>query len=381
MQQAARLLASAKTPLIHAGTGVIHAQAFDQLGVVAEKLGAPVTMSWGGRGAMAETEPLAIPMPYVDLYQTLRNQADVVLVLGSRLGETDFWGKAPYWAAPSDQSIIQVDVDDSSIGVNRPVAIAALSDIRLFLRRLADALDAGPTITRQPDTWSAAKRSERAKLDKRLEKIGKGVNTAFVPRAAQEALPDDTMWVFDGGNTAVWSHFFHETKATNSVTTTFKFGMLGAGVSQALGAAVAAPERTVCCLIGDGAMGFHPQEIETAVRNGLPVIYIVFVDLAWGMVKMGQQFSLKPVKTVIRKSLSEDETINADFSEIRFDDLARSMGAHGERVSVGSDLKPAIARAVESGKPAVIHVDVDPVSHMWAPALQTFKAMHQEPSG
>ena len=380
VQQAARILAEAKTPLIHAGTGVIHSQAFDQLRDVAEKLGAPVTMSWGGRGAMVETHPLTIPMPYVDLYQKLRIQADVVLVLGSRLGETDFWGKAPYWAAPGDQQIIQVDLDDSSIGVNRPVEIAALSDIRLFLRRLSDALDAGPAIAKQADTWSEAKRHERAKLDKRLEKSGKGVNTALVPKAAQAALPEDTIWVFDGGNTAVWSHFFHETRTTNSVITTFKFGMLGAGVAQALGAAVAT-DRPVCCLIGDGAMGFHPQEIETAVRNDLPVIYIVFVDLAWGMVKMGQQFSLKPVKTVIRKSLSEDETINADFSEIRFDDLARSMGAHGERVSIAAELEPAIARAVKSGKPSVIHVDVDPVSHMWAPALQTFKAMHQEPSG
>jgi len=381
VQQAARLLAEARTPLIHAGTGVIHANAFDQLDEVAHRLGAPVTMSWGGRGAMAETDPLAIPMPYVDLYQTLRNQADVVLVLGSRLGETDFWGKAPYWASPSSQKIIQVDIDDSTMGVNRPVAIAALSDIRLFLRRLSDALDAGPPITKQPDTWTESKREERAKLDKRLEKSGKGVNTAYVPKAAQAALPDDTVWVFDGGNTAVWSHFFHETHVTNSVITTFKFGMLGAGVSQALGAAVASPGRTVCCLIGDGAMGFHPQEVETAVRNNLPVIYIVFVDLAWGMVKMGQQFALKPVKTVIRKSLSEEETINADFSEIKFDDLARSMGAHGERVSIAEDLEPAIARAVESGKPSVIHVDVDPVAHMWAPALRTFKDMHQEPSG
>lgn len=381
VQQAARLLAEAKTPLIHAGTGVIHAQAFDQLREIAEKLGAPVTTSWGGRGALAETHPLAIPMPYVDLYSTLRNQADVVLVLGSRLGETDFWGKPPYWAPAGDQRLIQVDIDDSTIGVNRPVEVAALADIRRFLRHLADALDAGPSITKQPDTWSSAKEEERTKLDKRLEKTGKGVNPGFVPTIAQAVLPDDTIWVFDGGNTTVWSHFFHETKNPNSVITTFKLGMLGAGVSQALGAAIAAPDRTVCCLIGDGAMGFHPQELETAVRNELPVIYIVFVDLAWGMVKMGQQFALKPVKTVIRKSLSEDETINADFSEIKFDDLARSMGAHGERVSEADDLGAAIQRAKESGLPAVIHVDVDPVTHMWAPALRTFKDMHQEPGG
>lgn len=128
-------------------------------------------------------------------------------------------------------------------------------------------------------------------------------------------------------------------------------------------------------------MGFHPQEIETAVRNGLPVVYVVFVDLQWGMVKMNQQFSLKPVKTLIRKRLGEGETINADFSDIRFDDLARSMGAHGERVSEEAELMPALKRALDSGGPAVIHVDVDPVTHMWAPKLKAFKDMHAEPKG
>ncbi len=127
-------------------------------------------------------------------------------------------------------------------------------------------------------------------------------------------------------------------------------------------------------------MGFHPQELETAVRNQLPVIYVVFVDLQWGMVKMNQQFSLKPLKTIVRKSFGEDETINTDFSEIKFDDLARSMGAHGERVSNLEELAPALERCVASGIPSVVHVDVDPVTHMWAPALRSFKDMHQEPS-
>ncbi len=381
VQQAARLLAGASRPLLHAGTGVIHARGGAELQAVAEKLGAPITTSWGGRGSVPETHPLSIPMTQTDVYQRLRNDADVVLVLGSRLGETDWWGKPPYWAKPADLKVIQVDIDDAAIGGTRPIDLGVVADARLFLRRLGDVLETVGPITAQPDTWTVGQAAERAKLTKKADKPNSGVSPGRIPSIAQEAMPDDTIWVFDGGNTTVWSHFYHETRAPNSVLATFKFGMLGAGIAQALGAQVAAPGRRVVCLIGDGAMGFHFQEIETAVRNELPVIWIVFVDLQWGMVKMSQQFALKPVKTIVRKSLSDEETINADFSETRFDEVARAMGAHGERVGIEEELRPALDRAIASGLPAVIHVDVDPVAHMWAPALRTFKDMHQEPKG
>jgi acetolactate synthase-1/2/3 large subunit len=158
-------------------------------------------------------------------------------------------------------------------------------------------------------------------------------------------------------------------------------GMLGAGVSQALGAKAAFPNRQVYCVLGDGAMGFHQQEVETAVRNNLPVIWLVLCDRQWGMVKMNQQFALKPLKTLVYKSLSEEETINTDLSETKFDQLARAMGAHGERVADPAGLRGAIERSLASGKPAVIHVDVDRVKHLWAPELKTFKDMHAEPRG
>jgi acetolactate synthase-1/2/3 large subunit len=319
-------------------------------------------------------------MSHLDLYTRLRTEADVVLVLGSRVGETDWWGKPPYWGRPAGQTTIQVDVDDATLGGTRPVDVAILADLGPFLARLRDDLMSQPP-TPRADSWSTERTSDRAKLDKRLEKSTDAVNPAWVPIRAAQAFGEDTIWVFDGGNSTVWSHFFHETTRPNSLLTTFKFGMLGAGVAQALGAQVAAPDRRVVCLIGDGAMGFHPQEVETAVRNELPVVWVVFVDRQWGMVKMNQQFALKPLKTVVRKSLSEDETINADFAEIRFDDLARSMGAHGVRVSTTDGLADALVEARDAGGPAVVHVDVDPVAHMWAPALRAFKDMHGEPGG
>ena len=185
----------------------------------------------------------------------------------------------------------------------------------------------------------------------------------------------------DGGNTAVWANFFHQIKVANTMLGTPHFGMLGAGVGQALGAAEAFPDRQVYAIIGDGAFGMHPQEIETAVRNGNKVIYLVVSDRQWGMVKMTQSIAKAPVKMMIRKSLEPGATVNSDLEEIGYDQLARSMGAHGERVSSPSDLKTAIESSLASGKCAVIHVDVDPVKHMWAPGLLHFKKMHQEPAG
>ena len=107
---------------------------------------------------------------------------------------------------------------------------------------------------------------------------------------------------------------------------------LGAGLGQALGAAAARPGKQVYCIIGDGAFGFHPQEIETAVRNELPVIFLVACDKQWGMVKMTQQIAFKPIKTMIKKSLAPEETINADLGPVEWNIVARAMGAHGERV-------------------------------------------------
>ncbi len=383
--KAAELLASARLPLIHAGSGVIHAQAFAELKQVADLLQSPVSTSWGGRSAFPEDSPLAMPMNQVEMNQKARNDADVVLTLGSRLGETDWWGKQPYWGSPKRQKMIQVDIDEDMLGVNKPVLLAISGDIRIFLKKLLKALEQmklellTPERKKYLSSLSQLRDKHRSKLDKVFTEKPNRLTAAHVARACEEIFNADAICVVDGGNTAVWAHFYRKVTQPNTVLSTFKFGMLGAGVSQALGAAVALPDRQVYAIMGDGAMGFHMQEIETAVRNNLPVIYLVCCDRQWGMVKMTQQFALKPVKTMLKKSLDPGETINADFHEIRFDLLAESMGAHGERVGHPDELVPAIRRCLEQKKCSVIHVDVDPVKHLWAPNLMVFKKMHEEP--
>lgn len=386
VEAAADLLASAKQPLIHAGSGIIHAQAFAELQTVADLLQAPVCTSWGGRGAIREDQDLAIPMWHVALNDQVRNDADVVLALGTRLGETDWWGKAPNWKLPAEQKLIQVDNDEDNLGMNKPAAMNVLADAKVFLADLAKALESRKgsidlnTRKSALDRYRAARQKKRDALDKHAAP-NEPLNAAQVGKVCQDFFAKDAIFVMDGGNTAVWANFFHEARHTGTLLATAKFGMLGAGVAQATGAAVAHPDRQVYCLIGDGAMGFNQQEVETAIRNNLKIVFLVCCDKQWGMVKMNQQFALKPVKTIIKKSLGPDETINADFNEIQFDKLAESMGAHGERVSKLDDLRPALERCVAAAKCAVIHIDVDPVKHMWAPSLVDFKKMHAEPKG
>jgi acetolactate synthase-1/2/3 large subunit len=387
VEHAAEMLARAKLPMIHAGSGVIHAGAYEELQKVAEILHAPVTTSWGGRSVLQETHELAIPMIYIKLNHLVRNDADLVLTLGSRLGETDWWGKPPYWASPAEQQMIQVDIDEEILGLNKPVDLAVLSDIKIFLTKLIEKLSTlqnkMPLTERQKAVkkFQTQKVQDRQKFDEHLQDTSAPMNPAHVAHVCRRFFADNAICVMDGGNTAVWAHFFHEARVPNTILHTAKFGMLGAGVAQTLGAAVAFPEREIYCIIGDGAMGFNLQEIETAVRNNLKVIYLVCCDKQWGMVKMNQQFALKPVKTLVKKSLGPDETINADLHEIQFDKLAESMGAHGERVADPAELQSALERCRAAGKCAVIHVDVNPVKHMWAPGLIHFKEMHKEPKG
>ncbi|MGD9965946.1 MAG: thiamine pyrophosphate-binding protein [Hyphomonadaceae bacterium] len=382
--RAAAMLREAERPLIHVGSGVVHARASKPLLDVAELAAATVTTSWAARGALADAHDLLLPVWAMSTVNRARREADLVLAVGSRLGETDWWGKPPYWGAPGEQQLIQVDVDDEILGLNKACDLAILSDAGAFLQALAKTLGESPLGAKA----AAARRARAARLkadvarsrtdlDAALDNQCAPMHSAQAPAACLRVFGPEATYVFDGGNTAVWCTFFSEIDRADGLLSTFKFGMLGAGVAQALGAQVANPDSRVICIIGDGAMGFHMQELETAKRNGLPVIFVVLADRQWGMVKMTQAVALGQVRAAI--GAEQQGTINADFAEIAFDKLARAMGCHGERVSHPGDLDEALARCAAAGKPAIVHVDVDPQLHLFAPGLMEFKAMHLEP--
>jgi acetolactate synthase I/II/III large subunit len=387
--QAAAMLIHARLPVIHAGSGVIHAQAFDELRQVAEMLHAPVTTSWAGRGVLDERHPLAWPMVHIEANNAVRNRADVCLCLGSDMGETDWWGKAPYWAKAAEQSFIQVDIDEERLGRNRASELAIVGDVGLFLRmllaRLEDATARMNLAQRRTVVAELAlqKQTDRAKLDEMLGMPAQPMISCHVPAICRQYFRDDAVVIFDGGNTAVWGNFYTPILSPNTQLSTPHMGHLGAGVGQALGAAAARPDKQVYCLIGDGAMGFNMQEIETAVRNGYKVIFLVFADKAWGMVKINQMFALQAVKENFKTALGPDKssTINTDLGEIAWDRLAEAMGAFGARAESPEQLRTALGQALAADRCGVIHCQVNAEAHLMAPGLMYFKAMHQEPTG
>ncbi|GIW45756.1 MAG: acetolactate synthase large subunit [Candidatus Binatia bacterium] len=389
LDTAANWLRESRLPLIHAGAGVIYARAWHELEELMSVLGAPLTTSWSARGVISEENELVWPMVHIEPCTEVRNAADVVLCIGSEVGETDWWGKPPYWAPRSRQKWIQIDIDPNRIGRTRPIDLGIVGDARRALIGLLERLRSQVPRSILEQRIATVKRlaqrkaEERAQLDQALQNRSAPMVTAHVPVACQKVLGPEAIAVFDGGNTAVWAHFYTIARRPNSLLSTAHFGHLGAGVGQALGAALAAPERPVYCIIGDGAMGYNVQEIETAVRYGLRPIYLVCSDRQWGMVKINQMLALQPFRDQLRNALGPDgsRTIETDFGETDWAAVAQAMGAHGERVSHPAELEGALERAVASGRCAVIHVDVDPVAHLFAPGLQAFKEMHQEPAG
>ena len=228
--RAAELLIAAQAPMIHAGSGIIHAGAYDALRRVAELLHAPLTTSWAARGLLDETSPLAITMPHVKLNHAVRNEADVALIVGTRVGETDWWGKPPYWRHPSEQKTIQVDLDGDMLGLNKPADLAILADAKRFLELLGDELERRKGEMRLDGRrarvagYGRTMQEERAGWDKALSDMAVPMHPAHIGAACRAVFPEDSVLVADGGNATIWAMFYHQVTVPNTVISTFKLG-------------------------------------------------------------------------------------------------------------------------------------------------------------
>jgi len=352
---AAQRLATAERPFLFAGKGVLWAGASAEFVSLAEHLGAGMSTTLGARGAVPEDHPHYFQIADANTLRAVRSDADVVLVVGARLGEYDGWGMPPSWGDPDAQHTIQVDTDPMSIGLNRPVDTAIVADARGALR----ALVAGVRERCEPRSEMTDAARYAAIHDETVANAAPhvlaeptvGVNPGQLVMALRELFPRDAVVVADGGNTTLWAVALNPVFEPDSFLYSVKMGYLGTGLPFAIGAKLAAPDRCVYLISGDGAFGFNAMELETARRVGAQVISIVSVDDGWGMERTAHRF----------KGVPEGEIHGTElYSGVRYDDLARSLGCHGEYVDSMADLAPAVERAMASGLPAVMHVVVDP---------------------
>lgn len=372
LRAAAEMLHAAAHPLVVLGAGVDRAGANAAAAELVELLGCPVVTTMAGRASFPADHPRRLHGygPGADL---ARREADVVCVLGSRLGNVDLpFDK--YWGDPARQRVVQIDVDPRDIGVTRPVALGIVADLATAVPGLVATLRAlGPA---RGDAAAVA-RCAAAEADWRIATLapvaaweGPGIHPAHAMRVVGEVFGKDAVYVTDGGNTSLWAHTFLPATPPRSYHSILELGMLGTGIPSAIGAKLGAPERAVVCVTGDGAAGFHFMEMQSAAREGLAMTTIVFAEGSWTMEELNER-------------LLYQRTFGTAMGDVRWDTVAEGLGCRGVYVDRLEDLAPALAVARAASGPTVVCLRTSRDANLALPPdmMTRFFEVYQGPQG
>ena len=350
-------LASAERPVIYAGGGVLLAQASPELAAFVDHMGIPVAHSLMGKGVLSDANPLVLGMTGFWGTKFINEKcrtADWIMGLGTSFKEADCssWETEFTFSMPPSK-LIQIDIDPSEIGRNYPVAIGAVADLKQALKTLnrvarrlypqgrkADALKAEIAAYRQEFKASRVAAETSSQFPMRPERILADVRAV---------LPDDAIITTDVGwnKNGVGQQF--DILQPGSILTPGGFATMGFGAPAALGAKIAAPERVVVSLVGDGGFGQNPALLATAFSEDIPVVWVVMNNHAFGTIAGLQKAHYgTTVGTVFEKN---GAPYSPDYAAI-----ARAYGIDGVRVDSADAFKPALEKAIASGKPGVLDV-------------------------
>ena len=358
IQQAACLLAEAKRPVLWSGNGVLLSEATDAVVRLAEVLEAPMVTTYNGIGGVPADHRLAFGAKSrhgTEVTHAIVSEADALVVVGNSLNASS----THRWGLPLTESVVQIDLDPTSIGRHYPFQVGIVGDARAVLMEVADALHAdgsAATVLEQRREriaeLTAAYQAWKQRIFKAEYRSAVPVKPQFCMEALREALPRDAIVVGGAGNPGIWTHLV-EIYEPRTYMKPVGFGNMGFALGAAIGARLASPQRCVACVIGDGSLGMCLTEIETAVREKAPVVIFLMNNLSYGNIKQEQLTYFGP------------RYIGVDFTDIRFAEVARGLGAEGERVEKPDDLPAALRRAVDSGKTYLLDVLIDPDENVW----------------
>ncbi len=349
VEQVKELLAASERPVIVAGGGLKWARASAELDRLARALDVPVVAATGHHDVLATDHPLLAGQagPRGNrLASRLTREADVILALGTRLGFNSTFHSADY--LNPDAAIVQVDIDAMALGRHFPVTLGIIADAGEAARAFLAAI---PETTRW-QAWTRAFHDERRLIEAEREVearlTGMPLSPARVLGEIRDTLPRDAIVTLDTGAVCLQAADRLRFGRCPGLVTPLDFGLVGFGYAAALGAQAAAPGSPVIAIMGDGGFGLTMIELTTAVQHDLPVIAVVLDNRAWGAEKAYQ------------RDFFDGRYMGADLLNPPFADYARLIGANGWRVRRPGETAQALSSALESGRPAVIHVDVDP---------------------
>ena len=357
LDQAAALLAQAQFPVILAGGGIVIGDTQADAVALAELLQAPVCASYLHNDAFPSRHPLWCgPLGYQGSKAAMKliARADVVLALGTRLGP---FGTLPqhgldYW--PKDAKIIQIDADPRMLGLVKPISVGICGDAGAAARALVARLK-GKTLacTANRDARLATLRDEKGAWESELdawthEKDPWSVEVSAqsshmhprqMLRELERAMPDAAMVSTDIGNICSVSNSYLRFERPRSMFAAMSFGNCGYAFPTIVGAKVAAMDRPAIAYVGDGAWGMSFGELQTCVREAIPVTAVVFNNGQWGAEKKNHVDFYK--NRFIGVNLDHQPSWAA---------VAKAMGAEGIRIEKVSDVGPALREAAAAQK-------------------------------
>ena len=337
VKEAVALLAKAERPLILGGSGVWWSDAAGAFQAFVEATGMPFYTTPLSRGTVPEDHPLA----FLNARAKAFAEADVILSIGTRFNYVVQFLRPPRFQA--DLKVIQVDVNPTELGHNRPVDVPIAGDARAVLQQLLEEAK-GVIDPARYKAWTSRLRS--IDDDKQLE-MNKAMSNDQVPihplrlcKEVKDFMRRDAILVVDGQEILNFGRQSIPTFVPGHRLNSGPFGTMGVGLPFAIGAKVAKPDAQVVVLHGDGSYGINGNEIDSAVRHNIPVLVVISNNGGW---------TADPDRNKPGRNLGYT----------RWDKVAMAVGAHGEHVEKPDDIRPALERAWASGKPAVVNVVTD----------------------
>ncbi|HZV08304.1 MAG TPA: thiamine pyrophosphate-dependent enzyme, partial [Novosphingobium sp.] len=336
---------------------------------LARAMAAPVVLTPGAGGVAPGLEAHSFPYGFSPVAAEIVAASDVVLAVGTQLGEQVHFGQGRHWRAGDGQRRwIHIEQDGPAIGGNRPIDVALAGDLAAILPQLSGRLAraAGADLAR----WSAAEAARRAALAQGPSAGAGPLHPARLVVEATRALPQEAILVRDGGAFVLFQLAYGQGHPRD-VLWSQNLAHLGTGLPYAIGAAQATGgQRPVVLLTSDSALLFHIAELETAARLGLPILCVVAVDHQWGL-EAGMYRRLHGPAT---------PEPGAHWSrDVRFDRIARGLACPASQVTQAQEIAPAMAAALAAGGPYLLHVPIDAAANAGEiPAFAEFASWYAQ---
>ncbi|MEV5573993.1 acetolactate synthase large subunit [Spirillospora sp. NPDC052269] len=340
--RAADVLAMAKQPVVLAGHGATRAHASEALVHFSEKLGLPVATTFNGKGVFPDDHRNALGAVGFMRHDYVNfgfDEADVLIAVGYELQEFD-----PVKVNPNaDKKIIHIHAMPAEVDDHYPVEVGIQGDISRSLRALGDA------VHRRWDVNGTGRRIRELMRDELAEgrtEDGFPLSPRRIVADVREAMGREDIVLADTGAVKMWMARMYPTYEPNTLLVSNGLSSMGFSVPGALAAKLAHPDRRVLAATGDGAFLMNSQELETAVRENIPITVLIWEDDAYGLIEW-------------KMDLEMGRSSNIKFGNPDFVAYAESFGAHGYRVNSADELLPTLRKALAEDGVSVVTVPVD----------------------